>query len=1012
MNLSQESAARQFLARVVPWADPVTGQGYVNLHSMHPNPDTTSKIKKFHSGTILRAPGDVDQSIAYLTNRNPQTDIYFCTSLQGMAEEKTSQRTGRAYRAPKRSAEAALCSKAIFLDIDFKGYADPKDVTRELSRFLSETGMPEPTAIVFSGGGLHVYWIVNEPLTPSEWLELSGCLVQATIEHNLKCDRGVTIDIARILRVPGTLNHKYDPPVAVKLLRMREFDYLVDQLRKPLFAYKDRATMPKAVGFFEEPGTLPRAPLQGVSDLEAGVESTSDPIILDTIAPVCPMIAVALADGGKDYDNPTWNMTTLISVFTSGGRADAHRMAMGHSDYTPEATDDLFDRKQADHVTKNLGWPSCASIANNCRHCSYCPNKALGKSPLSFGQRQSRLQAQALVSSVAAQPGVATVLNIAATTPTGPGSPTGAGINEPDLPQDYIRSGNGIVQKMVLGEDGLMRMVPVLMYQMTNPWVEKNPWVLNFTTSTENGKTSNVRVALEDITTNEFRRVMQAQGIMLPFDPKLYKEVMVFMQSWIAKLQQQKDRVLQSVPFGWAVADGKLQGFVYGGVKYTPLGDEAASNTDPELSRQFTPIGDIQPWKDCADMITAQGRPELDAILASSFAGPLVRFTGHAGLLMSAFSTQSGIGKSTALKAAQAVWGDPKRAVQSLSDTQNSVINKLGELRSLPIYWDELKTEKDSQSFINTVFQLTQGKEKSRLTTGIRQRAPGTWQTIMVSASNDSLMDTLRDTTRVTSAGLYRVFEFTVKPPQTGLGQIDPTVAQRMVSKMDDNFGRVGQEYAKFLGQNFVQVEQDLATMLSDLGKEVKMIADERFWISLIGTVLLGARYGNQMGFTKIDEVALKSFLLQVLAAQRANINKSVDAQTQFDIVSLVGRYLNEMRARHTVNTDNIYSGHGRVPVGTVKLIGDHSRVEAVYAHIGHKSGVILISTTHLREWLKNHGVPRQIILTSLNRELGAQDVRARLGAGTIFAATAGENCIQIDIAKSNLSNLITLEQS
>jgi hypothetical protein len=42
------------------------------------------------------------------------------------------------------------------------------------------------------------------------------------LQEAIKCDIAVTTDIARLLRVPGTLNHKYDPPRPVQLLHLDE----------------------------------------------------------------------------------------------------------------------------------------------------------------------------------------------------------------------------------------------------------------------------------------------------------------------------------------------------------------------------------------------------------------------------------------------------------------------------------------------------------------------------------------------------------------------------------------------------------------------------------------------------------------------------------------------------------------------------------------------------------------------------------------------------------------------
>jgi hypothetical protein len=57
---------------------------------------------------------------------------------------------------------------------------------------------------------------------------------------------------------------------------------------------------------------------------------------------------------------------------------------------------------------------------------------------------------------------------------------------------------------------------------------------------------------------------------------------------------------------------------------------------------------------------------------------------------------------------------NPVTAMQGMSDTHNSVMQKVGQIRVLPIYWDELKTEEDQKRFVKIVFDLTRRREKSR----------------------------------------------------------------------------------------------------------------------------------------------------------------------------------------------------------------------------------------------------------------------------------------------------------
>jgi hypothetical protein len=76
---------------------------------------------------------------------------------------------------------------------------------------------PSPDILVSSGGGVHSYWTLQSPfLVRSEdnrWQEIEA--INRGLALRFKGDRN-TIDIARVLRVPGTLNHKFSPAREVK----------------------------------------------------------------------------------------------------------------------------------------------------------------------------------------------------------------------------------------------------------------------------------------------------------------------------------------------------------------------------------------------------------------------------------------------------------------------------------------------------------------------------------------------------------------------------------------------------------------------------------------------------------------------------------------------------------------------------------------------------------------------------------------------------------------------------
>jgi hypothetical protein len=75
----------------------------------------------------------------------------------------------------------------------------------------------KPDIVVKSGNGLHCYWTLSEPLLirgeGERWKPIEA--VNRALAYQLKGDTS-TIDISRVLRVPGTMNHKYSPAREVK----------------------------------------------------------------------------------------------------------------------------------------------------------------------------------------------------------------------------------------------------------------------------------------------------------------------------------------------------------------------------------------------------------------------------------------------------------------------------------------------------------------------------------------------------------------------------------------------------------------------------------------------------------------------------------------------------------------------------------------------------------------------------------------------------------------------------
>jgi DNA primase len=986
--------AQAYFAKVLPWPQEGDPPAYINIHwKLKTVSERTGK--PIWSGRAVRSVNEAVATVKWAMTLSDVEDIYVCMSSQKEALEKVSKK-GIPYVLPIRSQDNADKLKSLFIDLDAKGealnsYANVNDAAAALNDFIAKAGLPKPSVIVTSGGGLHVYWTFASALTPTEWQPLANALAEATKAHGLKCDTGCTIDSARILRVPDTLNRKLDVSRPVGLVGGRTgSDYSVERLETALAPFKVAVPV-KALSPFD--GFPRKPPIEEASDLEMGIESF--PLVdLDIVATECSFINQAITTGGKDFANPLWNLTTLISTFTEGGRADAHRMGSSHSSYDQAATDELFDRKERERQSKGLGWPACRTIsASGHQGCQACVHFATNRSPLHAATTK-------LMAKVSAQ----------TPPPNGNQGVNGTSVSNDDLPAGFKRLQNNIVCRIMIDNDGSTSDWPLSSYPMYNPTLQVSPQqTLNFTTNTELGRATRIALPLKEASTKEgMIRLLWNQG--MPIRDGEAKNIREFVVSWIEKLQRSKQAVVSSSPFGWSEDHtGNLEGFVFGGSLWMPNNlDRGAANPDPVLVKRFRPMGEKDHWIKAAKMITDQDRPALDAILASAFAAPLLRFVNLPGILLSTYSTESGVGKTTAMRIAQAVWGNPHTAMAGTTDTSNSVFGKMGQINSLPIYWDELKGEDESKRFVKMVFDLVKGREKDRMTQNANMKEAGSWRTMMISASNDSIMDHVAQNSKNTAAGIYRVFEYAVPHNKTGKGQISSALADKIHGVLDQNHGVVGMEYAQFLGRNFATIETEVFALNEELSKEFGMANEERFWRVMIVTLLKGAEYANMLKFTNIDLVRMKKFLAAVLDNMRGDRKAShVDMSDAFNVVNVLAQFLNDRRARHTLRTNRVHVGRGKPAAGTIEIKTMHpERLDAIQVHIGVQDKVVRISKTFLTQWLQEHGYSIHIMMKSLAAELGAITVPARIASGTDYAG-ASEYLLEINLAGTPHANFI-----
>jgi P4 family phage/plasmid primase-like protien len=402
------NAVSAFLAHVVPWPGTPQDPGWVNLHykrMLSAEEKKKPRYKGRDSTVNGRAYKDIGNMLSYvgwlLKHPEAGTEQWFCLSQQ----EKSggTNKKGQVYAERKKENSTAAC--AIWIDIDLEDptknqppgthYKTHQEAWDAFRQFQKANMLPNPSAVVNSGGGFHVYWISNKVLLPHEWEPYAYGLKNLMIQRGLKCDAGLTGEISRILRVPGTLNYKYDPPRPVELLPvvpLKPYDFAKDLSMLPPLAGVIRPPKNHSITIFADGiteaqrATFNQPPPWAFPDephLDAGIDKFSDHLIDPSpIFKQCGFLRTARETGGKDYDNPLWNLSVLCSTFMENGNAIAHEISRGHATYTNAETQQQFELK----IAAKVGWPSCATIqSNGSAACAACPLLGKIKSPLQLG---------------------------------------------------------------------------------------------------------------------------------------------------------------------------------------------------------------------------------------------------------------------------------------------------------------------------------------------------------------------------------------------------------------------------------------------------------------------------------------------------------------------------------------------------------------------------------------------------------------------------------------------------
>lgn len=833
--------------------------------------------------------------------------------------------------------------KALWLDIDFKGeYHDLPAAVTALKAFLKSTQMPSPSIVVGSGNGIHVYWPFDRALPLDRWQRLADAFKEAAKTLGLKADLVCTADACRVLRPPGTKNFK-DPanPKDVRLLTASSARHDPDQLEAALTPWQPTRKAP--------------APAPGPNDdLTGGVGNReAKPSRFEEVLRHCAVSKWVLDTQGKDCSEPEWMATLQLLKHCEDGALYVHEVSKGHPTYSESATDAKWQARLA-----NSAGPSLCKTFEMYRPelCAKCPHSGFIKTPLQVGYE-----------------GMQDVM----------GLPTG---------WRYAEDEGGVERLMIIeAGDG----------QKSKEWVKQFSYIpIGFR------PVRSVATGMYDMLLSVKLKNTETWDVVLPMGmlgnlrklseqlatygvPLKAKELQPFgelMSTWLKKLQSARRVADVSDQLGWIKAGEELAGFACSPTVFHADGrirnDVRPSKEFASLAKMYEPRGGLEEWKRVADFIAKQNSPALTAVLAASFGAPLLRFTGIQGGILSLVSTASGVGKSSVLRLAQAVWGSPVHAMNSVDDTPRSVAKKLGFVNNLPAFWDELRGKQTVDGFCNLAFQITQGRERSRLDSGANLREVQSWETMLIVASNESIFEAMARRTTGSDAGMVRTFEIEMtEAPKTSRSSAEVML---LFETLGQHYGHAGRVYAQYLATHAKEVEEKVKDTLLKLSGDT-MEPAERFWYGMMSILLVGASLAKKLELVDIDLRTLHGFLVKNLDRLRGRTNTMSEEHTLQEIFA---EYLRD-RGNSTLYIDkfpDIGPCGGRPPTDYLPGIKESPKSGKPVVVVAIDDKKVRFATRDFTQWLAERELTAYGAVDKMETELKAKRYRCVLGVGTSYA--------------------------
>lgn len=873
--------------------------------------------------------------------------------------------TPRNQRVLGRTKLNALGAGALWLDIDCgagKPYISAVDAAEAVRDFVRRTELPAPI-YVGSGNGLHVYWPLNSIVERAAWERYAEGLKRACESHGLQAGRERTADISSILRTPGTHHRKG----IAKLVQVGD---LTGPYNLSLFDIFLQG---------EENGKdvlLQRLPAARVKSHGASVPSiisaaaniyADEPNFTEPVARQCGQVARLALTGGK-LPEPDWYAALGVLAACRDGPAYAHHWSSGFAGYTVEETQGRLER------SREFGPTTCAKFESlNPKGCEGCAFKGRITSPIQLGRNHSPRSGQL--------PGLQKPVPTSNAQSMGSLEERVSGNEEktgwPTLPEGYSLDKGRLVIAIEKGGKPATELIsayPIYLDAVQAGEVHDNQ-SLSMKLELPHEGVKSIVMSSEVFFSASGMSKIAGQGVMV-HNPDLFKQYLrcsVDMWNGERKLERRYDQ------FGWKDDD---TAFLYGTSLYSATAVRPVIGSDEVQSRSqyLGPRrnGSIGAWSNAANQLFALGHEVQAFALLSSFAAPLMRFhsSGEGGAIVSLVSDKSGTGKTTALEAAASVWGRLKGTQIIDDDTSVAKGLKLAVFGNIACTYDELYN-RDPEVIRRFVLMFTNGRDKDRGTPdGTLRHVRAEWQTILLLASNNSIVDILSSMDG-TDAPAYRVLEFIMDTP----ANMDKRRGDQLKKQLDANSGFAADVYLRALLQpdclNFIK--QALPKWTDEIWNKTQLDKEHRFWVRTIASVIAAGTVARHCGLLNFSVDRISGWAIEQVQDKKRLHGELAGHRTP---VSMLVSFLDQ----HMMDTLVVPKAFKPGPQTSVTNVLLEPRRQLLIRHelLEHR---IYVEERTMKKWLVKNGVNTEGFMRELKeRGILGQVRRITLGAGTPHA--------------------------